>query len=228
MASSRDSNAKDRAERLATLRREATEAIGCGEAPSAADAHQIEQIALLKLAHEAIAARLVAGGTIDSTELIQLNEAVSALLPAPSNRGPKAIAVTFVDAFDVKLERLLQATHPDMARDVLVKELSGRITELEPLERRVDELRAENERLQRAVADLTAELRALRGEPVDDGARSVPDQDILPPPQRKLPPPPPERTWDPSLQIVSRSQGAPGCIFNDADPSGRQRFGDVC
>jgi hypothetical protein len=99
-----DEHTRDRAGRLAELRREALVAFGCGDPPSTAEQHLVECWATLKLGFEVLSARLVGGSAVDAVELIKLNEALSAYMPPRKQHQVDKIEIVFVDTEERKAD----------------------------------------------------------------------------------------------------------------------------
>ena len=165
-----------RAQRLAELQGETAKAAGyAGIAEMVgADRQRAEQVALLRLQFECAAARLVNNGDLVTSELIQLSQAIDAMLPKPA---PQKLIIEFADSFDDRIERLLKELQPELAGSEVIRELSSRITELE----------AQNKSLTEQVASAQREIERLRRgpeQPAAENSHSRPPlshHEVLPP-----------------------------------------------
>jgi hypothetical protein len=109
---------QSRAQRLAELRDEIARTAGYDSFTdmSGPDRQRAEQAALLKLQHEICAAKLVAGGELVTNELIALNAAIAATLPAVK---AKPIQVEFIRGPD-----------PEATLKARIAELEAQVREL--------------------------------------------------------------------------------------------------
>jgi hypothetical protein len=104
MAPKLDKAALDRTARLAELTRDlaAIAGLDVGNLYSE-DRMRLEHGALLQLQHEALTARVISGESVDTAELIRLNEVMLALLPPAKPHGPAALQVQFTNETLAKL-----------------------------------------------------------------------------------------------------------------------------
>jgi hypothetical protein len=89
---------------------------------------------------------------------------------------PQAFEVVFVDRFDKRLETTLRDTQPELCKDAIVTQLSGRITELEgqvaSLRKALEESVEQHKRLSEPLPVAATNQRASYGQRGVSGERS--------------------------------------------------------